>query len=38
VLAEGQQPRGELIKRAEVVRGQRLALDDREQQLDLVEP
>jgi hypothetical protein len=38
VLAEGQQPLGELIERAEVVGGQCLALDDREEQLDPVEP
>jgi hypothetical protein len=38
VLAEGQQPLGEFGERAEVVGSQRLALDDREEQLDLIEP
>jgi hypothetical protein len=38
VLAEAQQPIGELIKRVEAVRAERLALDDREVELDLVEP
>jgi hypothetical protein len=38
VLAEAQQPIGELIKRVEAVGAERLALDDREVELDLVEP
>ena len=38
VVAEGQQPLGELIERAEAVGRERLALDDREVELDLVEP
>jgi hypothetical protein len=38
VLAEGQQPLAELGERAEVVGGQCLALDDREEQLDLIQP
>jgi len=37
VLAEGQQPGGELVQRSEVVGRQRLALQDREVQLGLVE-
>src|SRR5215216_3483861 len=37
-LAEGEQPLAELVQRAEVVRGERLALHDREVQLDLVQP
>jgi hypothetical protein len=37
VLAEAQQPVSELVERAEVVGSQRLALDDREEQLGLVE-
>ena len=38
VVAEGEQPLGERVERVEVVRGKRFALDDREVQLDLVEP
>jgi hypothetical protein len=36
--AEGEQALGELVQGAEVIRGKRLALDDREVELDLVEP
>jgi len=38
VLAEAQQPIGEPIKRVEAVGAERLAVDDREVELDLVEP
>jgi hypothetical protein len=38
VLAEAEQSLGERVEGVEVVRGQRLALDDREVELDLVEP
>src|SRR3954453_14753525 len=38
VLAEGQQPLGELVEGAEVVGSQRFALGDREEQFGLVEP
>ena len=38
VVAEAEQPLAERVERVEVVGCQRLALDDREVQLDLVEP
>jgi hypothetical protein len=38
VVAEAEQPLGEGVERFEVVWGQRLTLDDREVELDLVEP
>jgi hypothetical protein len=36
VVAEAEQPLGELLERVEVVRGEYLALDDREVELDLL--
>ena len=38
VLAEGEDPLGERVEGWEVVRGQGFALEDREVQLDLVQP
>jgi hypothetical protein len=38
VVAEGEQSLAERVRRVEVVGGQRLALDDREVRLELVQP
>jgi hypothetical protein len=38
VVAEAEQALGQRVERVEVVRGERFALDDREVELDLVEP
>ena len=38
VLGEAEQPLGERVERVEVVGRERFALDDREVELDLVEP